>query len=104
MKSNSYHLEISVILRIPGGFFRAFGRQVCDFLNLGMEKVIQWMIQHPQEVFNSLRLAWTIFKRVRTRIKRKQKSQDNSCPGNQSDNNTCMPHPIPPVSESSKTD
>jgi hypothetical protein len=62
-----------------------------------MNKFVQWLIDNPGEVFRSISLILEIVARHKRR--RKKKSQEID-PG--SDNETCVPLPIPDSKEVSK--
>jgi hypothetical protein len=64
-----------------------------------MNKFLQWLIDHPGEVFRSISLILEIVARHKRR--RKKKSQDENP---DSDGETCVPLPIPDQPEVSKPD
>ena len=44
--------------------------------------IIQWIFDHPQDIANSLKLAWNIWRRIRAKQKRrKKKNLEKNSPG-----------------------
>jgi len=64
-----------------------------------MNKFVQWLIDHPGEVFRSISLILEIVARHKRRRKKKSQEIDPD-----SDIETCVPLPIPDQPEVSKPD
>lgn len=64
-----------------------------------MNKFLQWLIDHPGEVFRSISLIIEIVARHKRRRKKKSQEEDPGSP-----NETCVPLPIPDQPEVSKPD
>jgi hypothetical protein len=65
-----------------------------------MNKLLQWLIDHPGEVFRSISLILEIVARHKRRRKKKSQEEDPGSPNNE----TCVPLPIPDQPEVSKPD
>jgi hypothetical protein len=63
-----------------------------------MNKLLQWLIDHPGEVFRSISLILEIVARHKRRRKKKSQEENPGSPYNE----TCVPLPIPDSEEVSK--
>lgn len=94
---------VSAIQLISSKSWRFFKGMALPGIFKIMKNWYQWFIDHPQEVYQGIKLLIEIYRRYRRRKKRSQDNDPGSIPNSSLPSDSCLALPNPGGSESPKT-